>query len=69
MGDANNLFEILDTVGANMDLQEFYTAIDQLPSEESDRPQTPENISPMPKQVHYCPRCNMPRKYVGYELK
>jgi len=67
--DPNGMYELLDSIANNMDIGEFYRVMDALPSEESDRPQTPENISPMPRQSHICPRCNIPQKYVDYEWK
>ncbi|KAE9555177.1 hypothetical protein FO519_001601 [Halicephalobus sp. NKZ332] len=67
--DPNGMYELLDNIANNMDISEFYRVVDALPSEESDRPQTPENISPMPRQSHVCSRCNIPQKYVEYEWK
>uniref|UniRef100_A0A7E4ZR87 PWWP domain-containing protein n=1 Tax=Panagrellus redivivus TaxID=6233 RepID=A0A7E4ZR87_PANRE len=63
-----NLLDLFESAGNILDPAMFYNAIDLLPSEESDRPQTPENISHMPGN-NYCQKCYGKLKFVEDQWK
>jgi hypothetical protein len=67
--DGNGIMDIFESAGSILNPSDFYHAIDQLPSEESDRPQTPENIAPMPNQNRSCPKCGMNQRFMDYTWK
>uniref|UniRef100_A0AC34FUT3 PWWP domain-containing protein n=1 Tax=Panagrolaimus sp. ES5 TaxID=591445 RepID=A0AC34FUT3_9BILA len=69
IADGTGIMDIFESAGSILNPSDFYHAIDQLPSEESDRPQTPENIAPMPNQNRSCPKCGTIQRYMDYTWK
>uniref|UniRef100_A0A914XYN8 PWWP domain-containing protein n=1 Tax=Panagrolaimus superbus TaxID=310955 RepID=A0A914XYN8_9BILA len=69
IADGTGIMDIFESAGSILNPSDFYHAIDQLPSEESDRPQTPENIAPMPNQNRSCPKCGTIQRFMDYTWK